>query len=79
MLKPEIAYFFANWSDSGCRQGLEPKGLSFAAARPRRDGYTFTAHGLEIAVEVDVRDSRRRRTGAPGLTSPIGELRIDAE
>jgi hypothetical protein len=42
---------------------------SFAAERPRRDGFTFTAGVLEITVEVDVRDSRRRQlsgNSAPG-------------
>lgn len=35
--------------------------LSFAAERPRRDGYVFSKNGLRIDVEVDVRDSHRRR------------------
>jgi hypothetical protein len=34
--------------------------LTFAAERPRRDGYTFTHDRLRIDVEVDVRDSHRR-------------------
>lgn len=31
----------------------------FAAERPRRDGFGFNSAGLEISVEVDVRDSRK--------------------
>ncbi|MBL8300605.1 MAG: hypothetical protein JNN30_19880 [Rhodanobacteraceae bacterium] len=32
---------------------------TFAAARPRRDGFSFQARGVEVIVDVDVRDSRR--------------------
>ena len=37
---------------------------AFAAERPRRDGFSFAAGGLEIDVEVDVRDSRRRQVAS---------------
>lgn len=36
--------------------------LAFAGARPRRDGYGFACGPLRVSVEVDVRDSHRRRT-----------------
>lgn len=39
--------------------------LAFAAERPRRDGFSFTFAGLEIGIEVDVRDSRRRQAALP--------------
>ena len=42
---------------------------AFAAERPRRDGYSFSSAGLDISVEVDVRDSRRRQRAA----NPEGE------
>lgn len=38
--------------------------LAFVAERPRRDGFSFATDGFEIAVEVDVRDSRRRQAAA---------------
>jgi hypothetical protein len=44
--------------------------LAFARERPRRDGFAFTSDRLELSVEVDVRDSRRRQVlehrSAPG-------------
>lgn len=42
--------------------------LTFAGARPRRDGFEFACGPLRISVEVDVRDSHRRRAPphAPG-------------
>ena len=36
----------------------------FAAERPRRDGFGFSGAGLEVSVEVDVRDSRRHQVGS---------------
>lgn len=40
---------------------LLPRGAfaAFAAERPRRDGFTFASDGIEISIEVDVRDSRK--------------------
>jgi hypothetical protein len=35
--------------------------LAFARERPRRDGFVFTSERLDLSVEVDVRDSRRRQ------------------
>lgn len=35
--------------------------LAFAAERPRRDGFHFDCAGIGISIEVDVRDSHRRR------------------
>jgi hypothetical protein len=34
--------------------------LGFTAERPRRDGFSFAIHALEVSIEVDVRDSRKR-------------------
>jgi hypothetical protein len=51
------------------RIGLPRAGFeAFASERPRRDGFVFTAGAVEITVEVDVRDSRRRQlTGNPAV------------
>lgn len=38
--------------------------LAFVNERPRRDGFSFSADTLEITVEVDVRDSRRKQAAA---------------
>lgn len=38
--------------------------LAFAAERPRRDGFGFGAGQQAVTVEVDVRDSHRRRREA---------------
>lgn len=36
--------------------------VAFAAERPRRDGFTFVQGDIRVSVEVDVRDSHRRRS-----------------
>lgn len=46
--------------------------LAFAGARPRRDGYGFACGPLHVSVEVDVRDSHRRRMHA----NPPGAARV---
>lgn len=39
--------------------------LAFVSERPRRDGFSFTAKGVEFRVEIDLRDSRRRLAASP--------------
>ena len=38
--------------------------LTFAAERPRRDGFGFACGALQVNVQVDVRDSHRQRQAA---------------
>lgn len=47
----------------------EAEFLAFAGARPRRDGYAFACGPLRVSVEVDVRDSHRRRADRPAAGS----------
>lgn len=35
--------------------------LAFAAERPRRDGFAFDQEDIRILIDIDVRDSHRRR------------------
>lgn len=41
---------------------------AFAVERPRRDGFAFAYKGLDVSVEVDVRDSRRRQAAGAGIS-----------
>ncbi|MBA2239243.1 MAG: hypothetical protein H0W24_11170 [Lysobacter sp.] len=41
---------------------------TFAAERPRRDGFTFSQGATRTSVEIDVRDSRKRRSGRTEAT-----------
>lgn len=44
--------------------------LAFAAERPRRDGFGFACGQVAVDVEIDVRDSRRKRRPDAESTSP---------
>ncbi len=47
---------------------------AFAGQRPRRDGFSLPAAesaGLNITIEVDVRDSRKRLSRSPSGSSQI--------
>lgn len=45
--------------------------LAFAAERPRRDGFDFGAGAQAVTVEVDVRDSHRRKREAAAASGGI--------
>lgn len=51
--------------------------MAFAGERPRRDGFTFTANGVRVTVEVDVRDSHRmmqvKRKGGSAAGIDVGQ------
>lgn len=42
---------------------------AFAMERPRRDGFSFASASLDVSVEVDVRDSRRRQAATASSLS----------
>ncbi len=63
VLVPSLAGGLVAEGDAWCLQVPRAAFEAFASERPRRDGFLMpagTCAGLDITVEVDVRDSRKR-------------------